>query len=170
MNRLTVGAALVALGAFAGPLCADDAAPSPMAKAPWYKRWFGVGPDPVVTPKPAKRDPAAEAASARSRAEADLDRRQRVCTELRQIAFDTNNTELEAKADALERQAWELYQKQTQHLPCSRLMPAQSEEKALDQRLGTSTAAADAADKLTTPAINVPSRRVQASAKREEQP
>src|SRR5262249_22010049 len=151
MNRLAFGAALLALGALAGPLCAADPAPSPMAKAPWYKRWFGIGPDPVVAPKPERRDPAAEAATARSKAEADLDRRQRVCDELRQIAYDTNNTELEAKAEALERQAWELYRKQTEFLPCSKLMPAQ-EEKALDKRLGTTTAAAEATDKLTTPA------------------
>ena len=148
---------------------AAEPAPSPMAKAPWYKRWLGVGPEPVVTPKPEKRDPATEAATARSRAEADLDRRQRVCTELRQIAYDTNNSELEAKADELERQAWELYRKQTEFLPCSKLMPSQ-EEKALDRRLGTTTAASDSADNLTTPAISVPSRRMQASAVREGKP
>jgi len=169
MNRLALGAALALVAA--APALAADPAPSPMATAPWYKRWFGVGPAPVVPPpKPERRDPALEAATVRSRAEADLDRRQRICTELHQIAFDTNNSELEAKANELERQAWELYRKQTEFLPCSKLMPA-IEEKALDQRLGTTTAAADAADKLTTPAISVPSRRTTASVTpREGQP
>src|SRR5438094_300403 len=107
MNRQAIGAALLALFA-AAPAFAADPAPSPAANAPWYKRWFGVGPDSVVAkPKPERRDPALEAATVRSRAEADLDRRQRVCTELRQIASDTNNSQLEAKADELERHAWE---------------------------------------------------------------
>jgi hypothetical protein len=169
MNRLALGAALALVAA--APTLAADPAPSPAANAPWYKRWFGIGPDPVAPPpKPERRDPALEAATVRSRAEADLDRRQRVCDELRQIAYETNNNQLETKANELERQAWELYRKQTEFLPCSKLMPA-PEEKALDQRLGTTTAAAEAADKLTTPAISLPTRRATASATpREEKP
>src|SRR5262245_25819344 len=115
MNRQAVGAALLALCALAGPLCAAEPGKSPMEKAPWYKRWLGIGPDPVITPpKPERRDPALEAATVRSKAEADLDRRQRVCDELREIAYQTNNSELEAKAVELERQAWDLYRKQTE--------------------------------------------------------
>jgi hypothetical protein len=166
MNRLAFGAALLALAAVVSPLRAEDPAPAQATKAPWYKRMFGIGPDPLPPPKPVKHDPAMDAARERARAEADLTRRQQVCDELRLIALDTKNESLAAKADELDRQAWELYRKQTEQLPCSRLMPAQ-DEKALDRKLGMSSA--DAADKLTTPAITVPSRAT-ASAMREVKP
>src|SRR5439155_24416768 len=71
---------------------AETAPPSPPPeqahKAPWYKRWFGIGPDAPQPPPPVQRDPAAEAAAQRAAAEADLIRRQEVCDELRQIAND----------------------------------------------------------------------------------
>jgi hypothetical protein len=168
MNRLAIGAALLALGVVAGPLCAAEPPPLPAARAPWYKRWFGIGPE-TTKPAPApRRDPAAEAAALHAKAQAELDRRRLVCDEIRRIAEDTDNKALFAKADDLERQAFDLYMKQTVHLPCSRLLPSR-DEKAFDQKLPTTTTAADV-DNLTTPAISVPSRKAQASAIREIKP
>lgn len=148
---------------------AGDAKRTEPVRAPWYKRWFGIGPEPPKpAPPPKPKDPAVEAANLRAQAEADLIRRQNVCLELRQFAEETDNHELRAKVDALERQAWEIYKQQTAHLPCSRLVPT-AEERALDQRLGTTATAAASADRLL-PAINVSTRQAQASALREVKP
>lgn len=161
--------AWAALVAIVANVHAGDAKPIEPIRAPWYKRWFGIGPEPPKpAPPPKPKDPAVEAANARAQAEADLIRRQNVCLELRQFAEETDNHELRAKVDALERQAWEIYKRQTAHLPCSRLIPT-AEERALDQRLGTSAAAAASTDRLLPP-INVTSRQAQASAVREVKP
>jgi hypothetical protein len=167
MNRFLVATTallLIAQVTFAGE---TRATASP--RAPWYKRWFGIGPEPPKpAPPPKPKDPAIEAANARAQAEADLIRRQNVCLELRQYAEEKDDPILRAKVDALERQAWEIYKRQTAHLPCSRLVPT-TEEKALDDRLGITASTTTAADRLLPP-INVSGRKAQASATREIQP
>jgi len=170
MIRLAVGAALLALCSSAGVSRAaepDQPADKPVLRAPWYKRMFGIGPDPVkVAPAP-RRNPAREAAADRALAEADLERRMRVCDELRRIADAKNDNDLWAKAEELDRQAWDVYKLATAHLPCSRLV-ATHDERSLDRHLGGDESAS--ADKLMTPAISVPNRKAQASALREIKP
>lgn len=166
MKRLFIGAALTVLIGFAGAASGAEPLPKAPPRAPWYKRLFGAPETPKPAP-PVRRDPAKEAAMARANAEADLDRRQRVCDELRRIAGDKNDMDLWSKADELEHQAWEVYKNATAHLPCSRLV-ATHEERALDKHLGADATAA--ADKLLTPAISVPNRKSQASAIREVKP
>lgn len=168
MNRLAIGAAMLALVGASALSAAEPALPKGGYRAPWYKRLFGIGPEPPkVVPSP-PRDPAKVAAAERARAEADLDRRLRVCDQLRQIAYETQNDQLAARADDLERQACELYKQQTAHLPCSRLVPM-TDDRALDRQLDLDSPTV-AADKLTTPAISIPSRKAQASAIREVKP
>jgi hypothetical protein len=181
-RRIAVGALLVLLAAGslswavdppwvkkpADPPPTDQTATDQTPKAPWYTRWFGIGPEPPKPPPPPKRDPAAEAAAQRAAAEADLLRRQDVCDELRQIATETNNPKLAAQADELERRAVELYKRQTAHLPVSRMIPA---EDRLDRSLGTgSSAAAEARRRLTDPDKPAVGRTGQANAFREVNP
>jgi hypothetical protein len=161
MKRMVVGAALLALGTVAPLYAADSPSPSTY-DVPWYTRWFGIGTPPPKPAPPARRDPLRDAARARAKAEADLVRRLQACTELQQVALDTNNTELANQAIELERQARELYVKRTAYLPCSKLVPTQSESIADRQP----DASVPAADGLTTPAITVPTRNSQASAPR----
>jgi hypothetical protein len=166
MKRFALGALIalyVAQAVYAGDPPADQL---PQYKAPWYKRWFGIGPEPPKPPPPQRRDPAAEAANQRAAAEADLNRRLKVCDELRRIALDTGNDQLDERAVTLEQKAWELYKRQTAHLPCNRLVP--SEEK-LDRQLGSSTSASAAAEKLTATKTDT-SRTSQANAFREVKP
>ncbi len=166
MKCPAVGAAILALGVV-GPLCADDMPQSPNVGVPWYTRWFGIGtPPPRPAPPPRRRDPAAESARVRAQAEADLLRQLKVCDQLREVAMQTNNADLLSKVDDLERQATELYKQRTAYLPCSKLMPTQSESE-LDRQLD---ATSSPADRLTTPAISVPTRTSQASNRREGTP
>lgn len=166
-RRIAVGALCALLAAGSISRAADP--PTPNLQAPWYKRWFGIGPDPIQPPPaPERRDPAAEAIAQRAAAEADLDRRQQVCDELRQIAFEKKDAKLAAQADELERRAFELYKRQTAHLPASRMIPS-------DERIGRSlgfdaSSAVTAADKLTPPAKPDAGRTSQANAFREIKP
>ena len=52
-------------------------------------------------------------AARRLRAELDWKRRAEICQKLRQIAFDTNDEELDRFADRLDQRAWDAYVKQT---------------------------------------------------------
>ena len=165
MKRFAL-AAIVAVLAVQTLRAADPPADQPQYKAPWYKRWFGIGPEPPKPPPPVRGDPAAEAASQRSAAEADLNRRLKICDELRRIALDSGNDQLDERAMTLEQKAWEIYKRQTAHLPCNRLMP--SEEK-LERQLATSTSASAAADKLQ-PSKAETNRTSQANAFREVKP
>jgi len=159
---------LVLALAAAQPLCAAEPGMDgmPEIKATWYYRWFGIGSAPPKPAPPVRREPAAEAAAQRAKAEADLQRRLKVCDEMRRIAVDTGNDQLYERAFILEQKAAELYKQQTAHLPCSRLVP--SEEK-LDRQLGTTATAAAAEEKLT-PAKPENSRTSQANAFREVKP
>jgi hypothetical protein len=170
MKRLAIGAALLALGLAAGSARADDKSATVSTKeAPWYKRWFGIGPEPIVAPPPKKRDPAAEAASIRAAAEADLNRRVAVCDQLRQIAFENGDSRLNDRALELEQQAWEIYRRRTAQLPCNRLVPTE-EERSLDSKLIGSSSTATAADRLAPKGGVDTSRKTQASAIREVKP
>lgn len=167
MKRLALGAVLAVLTALAVPARAENTSLPPQAQAPWYKRWFGIGPDPVVPPQPPKRDPAAEAASARAAAETDYNRRLAVCLELRQMALERNDQAFDLRVQELEQKAWELYRRQTAHLPCNRLMP--SDERAVGSRLVDAPTSAVSADRLS-PRTSDTGRRLQASAVREINP
>jgi hypothetical protein len=170
LTRFAWGATLVALVFVAAPAWADDAAATEKPYvAPWYKRWFGIGPD---APKPApgpKRTAAQEAQLQLALAQANHNRRLEVIDQLREIAWQTKNEALMRKADALEKQALDLYMKQTAALPCSNMVPSADErllDKQLDLGAGTS---ASAARKLEQPAADT-SRTGQASAIREIKP
>jgi hypothetical protein len=166
MKRFAVGAILALLAAQSLRAADPPADQLPQYQAPWYKRWFGIGPEPPKPPPPPRRDPAGEAAAQRSAAEVDLNRRLKVCDELRRIALDTGNDQLDDRAMNLEQKAWELYKRQTAHLPCNRLVP--SEEK-LERQLGTPTSATAAAEKLA-PSKTEAGRTSQANAFREVKP
>jgi hypothetical protein len=156
MNRLKVGAALaVLLMVSSAPHAFADDPPPKETQAPWYQRWFGrtkKEPPKVEQVKP-KTSPGTEAAIVRAKAEAELNRRREVCDQIRQIAFETSNKELQDKADRLDREAWDAYQRAVAHLPVGRMMPG-NDEKLLDQKLApapatTAASAARLAPKLS---------------------
>jgi hypothetical protein len=74
--------------------------------------------------KPALPSPAEVAAFEQERQMNAFSRRVEVCLRLRQIALDTGNDALQRQAEELEARAWEVYRKQTAHLP----IPAQAPE------------------------------------------
>ncbi|HEY8505587.1 MAG TPA: hypothetical protein VIL46_13465 [Gemmataceae bacterium] len=87
---------------------------------------------------PAPRvSPREQAARQLQRAQAEYFRRLAVCDKFRLVALQTGDDALLRQAEALERQATEVYQQSIAHLPCSRLRPA---EELLDERLGTGSA------------------------------
>jgi hypothetical protein len=140
----------------------------PVAEAPWYQRWFGIGPDkPKPPPVAEHRDPTAEALAQRAAAEADWDRRLQVCDELRQIAIEKNDQKLAAKADELERRATELYKRQTAHLAASRMVPSSDR---MDKALGSSASSTAAANRLNDSSQPDVGRTGQANAFREVKP
>src|SRR5438552_3086150 len=112
MNCKCVGAALLALATATATGRAAEPPADSQYKPTWLKRNLGIGPDAPQQPREPKRDPAAEAVAARATAEETLDRRQRVCDELRRIAADTNNNDLFTKAEKLEQMAFEVYKQQ----------------------------------------------------------
>jgi hypothetical protein len=170
MNCKCVGAALLALATAAGTVRAADPPADSQYKPSWLKRNLGIGPDAPQQPREPKRDPAAEAVAARATAEETLDRRQRVCDELRRIAADTNNNELFTKAEKLEQLAFEVYKQQTAHLPCARLVPGGADERKLDRHLAASPSATAAADRLNASKSTDSSKTSQANAFREVKP
>jgi hypothetical protein len=76
-----------------------------------------------VEDKPALPNPAEMAAFEQERQMNAFSRRVEVCLRLRQIALDTGNEELQQKAEELEARAWEVYRKQTAHLPLPAEVP-----------------------------------------------
>jgi hypothetical protein len=170
MNRFARGATLFAfLLAGTAALAADPPA-EPTYQAPWYTRWFGIGPEP---PKPApkpKRDPAQEASAQLAAARASLLRRQEVIDALREIAVENGDQALLDRADQLEIRALEVYKQQTARLPFSKMLPS-ADECSLDRQLDlgpdTSASAAHKLDKSSTPDVG---RTGQASAIREVKP
>jgi hypothetical protein len=166
-RRIAVGALCALFAAGSISRAADPPTPPPY-EAPWYKRWFGIGPEPPKPPPiPERRDPAAEAAAQRAAAEADLFRRLEVCDELRQVAAEKKDPKLAAQADELERRASDLYRRQTAHLPASRMIPS---EDRIATAMKTGSSATAAADKLAPPAKPDVGRTGQANAFREVKP
>jgi hypothetical protein len=152
---------LLALGmsaASAAPPSADDddddavpvAGPNPAARPrdgwnPIITRTFGLDKKPAPKPAkeaakkadaPAPRPSAQEetAVSIRRLEEAKLHRRQDVCLRLREIARETNDDELERKAEELDQRAFEVYMERTRYLPS-----ATSDAEALEPRKKDST-------------------------------
>ena len=170
MHRYVKQAALFALLLSAAPALADDATTDPMYQAPWYKRWFGIGPD-APKPPPAKKQNANQQAQAKlALAQANYMRRLEVIDALKNIALETSNDELMIKAEKLEKKAFDLYQQQTAGLPFNQLMPS-SEERLLDKQLDLGKGStASAARKLDRPAGAQTDTSSQASAIREVKP
>jgi hypothetical protein len=135
-----LGLAATVAGARGGPLDDKDAPPDKAdgAKGSWLGNWFGKGDKPKadegkVVDKPT-RPPSA--AREQKRAMNAFLRRMQVCDRLREIAYNTNDTELEQQANDLEEQARRLYEQQTARLPRG----GSADEVALEKSVGTSTA------------------------------
>jgi len=170
MNRFWKQAAVLALLFAAAPALADDAAAEPTYQAPWYKRWFGIGPDVPKPPPPKKTNTNQQAQAKLALAQANYMRRLEVIDALREIAVQNGDNDLLNKADKLEKKAFELYKQQTASLPYNQLMPS-SEERLLDKQMGLDPGAmASAERKLNQPAADQSGAASQASAIREVKP
>lgn len=167
MKKLVLPA-LAGLALLASAVCGAEPQAMPAYKPTFMKKWFGIGPEPPKPPPPIRRDPAIEASNARANAEADLLRRQAACDALRKIAYESNRPELEEQAMQLEEKAWEIYRKQTAHLPCNRLVPEKTEGLA-SRRLGIPEPTA-AADRLEATKPTDLGKKAQASTIREIKP
>jgi hypothetical protein len=73
--------------------------------------------------KPAPPSAAEVAVLEQERQMNAFSRRVEVCLRLHQIGLDTGNEELQRQAEELEARAWEVYRKQTAHLPIPALPP-----------------------------------------------
>lgn len=134
-HALPLNAAVICLGAclWAQPTSADEAKSSWTAKL-WPGSWL-----PKKVPegkKDGRGEPVKEGKdqaeqAQRLRAEQDWERRAEVCQKLRQIAFDTNDEELERLADRLDQRAWDLYLKRSGGAPAVSL-----DERVLAERVG----------------------------------
>lgn len=109
-------AALLPLAERAG--AADT--PSAEAKPGWFQRMAGPAPKPVTPPKPLPH-PAEVAATQQSQEMASYLRRAAVCDRIRQIAMESGDDALMKQADALDKQAFNVYQQRVSNLPCSRV-------------------------------------------------
>ncbi|MFL5339357.1 MAG: hypothetical protein ACJ8F7_04240 [Gemmataceae bacterium] len=170
MKRMAVGATLLALLVVTGAVRAADPPSDTEPKPSWWKRNLGIGPNPPPPAPKEKRDPAAEAAAARATAEETLMRRQNVCDELLRIAGETNNNDLYKKATELQQMAFEVYKRQTAHLPCARLVPGGADEKLLNRPPANTATATAAADRLTATKPADAGKTSQANAFREVKP
>jgi hypothetical protein len=102
----------------------------------WPGNWFAKktpegqkdGKGQPVKDKEIKADPDA---GRRLRAELDWKRRSEVCQKLRQIAYETNDDELDRFAERLDQRAWDVYLKQTGGGPGLSL-----DEHVIGERLG----------------------------------
>jgi hypothetical protein len=84
--------------------------------------------------EPIKEGRATLDAAQRLRAELDWKRRAEVCQKLRQIAFETNNEELDRLAERLDQRAWDIYVKRIGG-PSSGFGPS-LDERILAERVG----------------------------------
>jgi hypothetical protein len=100
--------------------------PNPAARPrdgwnPFITRTFGLDKKPTAkkadapAPRPAAKDDTA--AAIRRLEKAKLDRRQDVCRRLREIALETNDADLERRAEELDQRAFELYMARIGRLP-----------------------------------------------------
>jgi hypothetical protein len=171
MNRFWKQAALFALLFAAAPALADGpAATDQTYQAPWYKRWFGIGPDVPKPPPPKKTNTNQQAQAKLALAQANYMRRLEVIDALREIAVQNGDDDLLNKADKLEKKAFDLYKQQTASLPYNQLMPS-NEERLLDKQMGLDPGATvSAARKLNQPVADSVGTASQASAIREVKP
>lgn len=92
--------------------------------------------------KPAAKSPIDQAAALREQEMQTLLRRQKVCLQLMQIAEETNDPELQRKAEQLDQRAREIYTQRTANLPVAITGGFEPDEHALDKGLSP-TAPAD---------------------------
>jgi hypothetical protein len=112
------------LGTLASVATAQEAEdkPAPPSRTTWSGRLFSWGeksPDKVEEakgPVPAGPSPLEQTAREQERLRKAVLRRTQVCMRLRQIALDTDDSELEQRADELEARAWEIYRQQAVRL------------------------------------------------------
>lgn len=130
MTLGVLSAAILASAAVADPPRPTTTGPY-FGKPPWLKRL--IPEKRIEAPKPVKpRDPAAEAQAERAAAELNLHRRIAVCDKFREIALATNDEALMRNVEKLERDAFDLYQQATAHLPASRITP---DEERLERQI-----------------------------------
>lgn len=162
---------LVLLGTSAPPALATDpsggeprGAPGSSPQNTLFGKLFGKkeppAPPPSPTPKLNPREQAAKTIIIEQQAHLQ---RLAVCTRLRELASETGNEELNRKADELEQEAYEVYNKRISHLPGTRGLDKVA-EKSLDRQLGRGIAT----DPIESDAKKPLSKEAKASAKREE--
>jgi len=109
---------------------------------PWYKRMFGKSeppPAPATQAAPVPKERPADAAARVLQQERDEYLKQlEALSAIKLQALQANDETTMERADALEREATEVYQQRIAHLPCARLKPLS--EEALDRQLGTGVA------------------------------
>jgi hypothetical protein len=150
MYRFSAVAALLLLSV--ATVWADDPPPADgTATTPWYKRLFGASSPPPAPPAAAPaQKPITQKDVARS-----LDQEQKVylerllfCTNLRQIAVQTNDNDLLRKADDLEQQAEQIFKTRTKSLPAL-LDEAKAAEAALEPRTDARPAGTASTNRVT---------------------
>ena len=116
-----------------------------------------VPPNPSLSP----------AASARAREQAAFQRRVAVCDRLREIAIETNNTELDQLAQELNARAWAVYKQRTAKLEA----PAKEkdlDEQILDKKLGIDLGPEDTKPVLKSELKRIKNERSQAEAREDD--
>ena len=139
MRGLCAVGSLAALLLSIGTTFAADPQPAEDTPAsPWYKRLFAGSSKPAVPEK--KSEPEAEKPPTRDEVAKSLDYEQKLylkrlefCTRLRQIAVESKDDSLLVKADALEKQATDVYLSKTSKLPTI-LQDVKAAEAALDAK------------------------------------
>ncbi|MCI0639778.1 MAG: hypothetical protein L0Y72_08935 [Gemmataceae bacterium] len=111
----------------------------------------------VEAPAPAKVHPQAT----RLRAEQEWLRRQEACDKLREVALQTNDTDLLTKAEVLEKRAWEVYRAQS-----GVATSLTADEQLLESKLGSQSAV----EKLTGRTSAARQLQMQRAAAMEDQP
>jgi hypothetical protein len=95
---------------------ADDDEAKPPPTGNWFTRLFTPPGAAKKKDDKTKKDAAAGPVSpalVRQKAFAEWQRRVEVCYKLKQIALETGDQDLDRKADALDRRAWEVYVQRT---------------------------------------------------------
>ncbi len=115
-----------------GGRAAEHDSPKPSSSPSWWDRLWPHEhkPEPKVEAEEEKTEKETAASASdksaqlveqaretREKAKADLMRRQAVCDRLQQIALETEDLDLQKRAEELNERAWSLYLKQTAHLP-----------------------------------------------------
>jgi hypothetical protein len=123
----------------------SDTKAVPVDRAPWKRDTNKSANKPKAAPAAAKKEAPAKPAGPslvqrnaeeQTRQRNALLRRLQVCNRLRQVAQEKGDAELESRADELEAQAWEIYQRQAARLG----LAGSPDEAALQRKLDTGTA------------------------------